>query len=174
VKVTVLRLGHRFERDRRVSTHLALTARAFGADRIIFDARDERVRESVFRISEGWGGGFDVEFVSSWRKAAAGFRGDVIHLTMYGLDLDEALLEIDKSRKDKLIIVGGKKVPSEVYKLATYNVSVGHQPHSEVAALAVFLDRLSQGKALSKKFAGAKKRIIPQERGKKFSCARRR
>jgi len=168
VKATVLRLGHRFERDRRVSTHLALTARAFGADGIVFDARDERVRESVKRISEGWGGGFSVEFVSSWRKAVAGFAGDVIHLTMYGLDLDEALPQIRKSRKDKLVIVGGKKVPSDVYRMATYNVSVGHQPHSEVAALAVFLDRLFEGKSIRREFKGAKMRIIPQERGKKM------
>ncbi|MHC1589292.1 MAG: RNA methyltransferase, partial [Methermicoccaceae archaeon] len=34
------------------------------------------------------------------------------------------------------------KVPREVYELSDYNVAVGNQPHSEVAALAVMLDRL--------------------------------
>ncbi|TLZ95287.1 MAG: tRNA (cytidine(56)-2'-O)-methyltransferase, partial [Methanobacteriota archaeon] len=29
--ITVLRLGHRPARDKRVTTHVALTARAFGA-----------------------------------------------------------------------------------------------------------------------------------------------
>jgi tRNA (cytidine56-2'-O)-methyltransferase len=97
VKVSVLRLGHRFERDRRVSTHLALASRAFGADEILFDCRDDRVRESVVKIVSSWGGDFKVEFVENSRKAITSFSGDVIHLTMYGLSLDEVLPEIKKS-----------------------------------------------------------------------------
>lgn len=168
MKVSVLRLGHRFERDKRVSTHLALTARAFGANEILFDARDERVKDSVDRIVEGWGGDFTVGFVDNWRKTVTGFAGDVIHLSMYGLDLDETLPQLQKSEKDKLIVVGGKKVPPEVYKLATANVSVGHQPHSEISALAVFMDRLFEGAKLRKIFPGGKM-IIPQARGKKVT-----
>lgn len=165
MKVSVLRLGHRFERDKRVSTHLALTARAFGANEILFDARDERVKDSVDRIVEGWGGDFTVVFIDNWRKTVTGFAGDVIHLTMYGLGLDEIMPQIQKSEKDKLIVVGGKKVPPEVYQLATMNVAVGHQPHSEISALAVFMDRLFEGAKLRKLFPGGKK-IIPQARGK--------
>ena len=69
--------------------------------------------------------------------------------------------------KDFLIVVGAEKVPRDVYELAHYNVAVGNQPHSEVAALAVFLDRLLDGKGLRKEFEGAKLRIVPQEKGKK-------
>jgi tRNA (cytidine56-2'-O)-methyltransferase len=44
-------------------------------------------------------------------------------------------------------------------------VAVGSQPHSEVAALAVFLDRLFEGRELSREFEGGLK-IIPSPRGK--------
>jgi tRNA (cytidine56-2'-O)-methyltransferase len=64
------------------------------------------------------------------------------------------------------VIVGGPKVPSEIFTLADYNVAIGHQPHSEVAALALFLDRLSRGKALYFQPTDAKLKIIPQEQGK--------
>jgi len=168
VNVYVLRIGHRFERDKRISTHLALTSRAFGAEKIFFDVKDSRVAESIGKITGGWGGDFKVEYSGKYAKTIREFEGDVIHLTMYGLPLDETLKKIKNSGKDKLVIVGGGKVPSEVYELADYNVSVGSQPHSEVAALAVFLDRLFEGKQFLKEFNGGKI-IVPQARGKKVS-----
>ena len=45
------------------------------------------------------------------------------------------------------------------------NVSVGNQPHSEVAALALLLDRLHGGKQLQLDFKGPV-RIMPCARGK--------
>lgn len=167
MKVSVLRLGHRFERDKRISTHLALTARAFGASLFLLDARDDRVGESIEKVVSSWGGSFSIDYIKNYKTVISSFKGEIIHLTMYGLDLDATMPEITKSKKDKLVIVGGKKVPSDVYALADYNVSVGHQPHSEVSALAVFLDRLYGGEELNKAFAGGK-RIIPQARGKKL------
>ena len=35
LKVSVMRLGHRVDRDKRMTSHLGLTARAFGADEVI-------------------------------------------------------------------------------------------------------------------------------------------
>ncbi|MCK4952399.1 tRNA (cytidine(56)-2'-O)-methyltransferase, partial [Candidatus Bathyarchaeota archaeon] len=69
--------------------------------------------------------------------------------------------------KDVLIIIGSQKVPREIYQLVDYNIAIGNQPHSEVTALAIFLDRLFKGKELKKKFENAKLKIIPQKRGKK-------
>lgn len=89
---------------------------------------------------------------------------------MYGIHIDDAIPRIKdelKSGKDLLIVVGAEKVPREVYEMADYNVAVGNQPHSEVAALAVFLDRLLDGAGLRKEFHNAKLKIVPQERGKK-------
>jgi tRNA (cytidine56-2'-O)-methyltransferase len=40
--ITVLRLGHRPQRDMRVTTHVALVARAFGADAVILTVKDDR------------------------------------------------------------------------------------------------------------------------------------
>jgi len=171
--IVVLRLGHRPERDKRITTHVALTARAFGADKIIISAdEDEHVRESVEDVVRRWGGPFEIEFNPSWKKILREWRGRgvIVHLTMYGVHIDDAMPKLKeelKAGKDFLIVVGAEKVPGDVYELAHYNVAIGNQPHSEVAALAVFLDRLLDGEGLRKEFEGAKLKIIPQERGKK-------
>ncbi|WP_297070199.1 tRNA (cytidine(56)-2'-O)-methyltransferase [Thermococcus sp.] len=169
--ISVLRLGHRPERDKRITTHVALTARAFGADRIIIAADvDEHVRDSVRDVVDRWGGPFDIEFNPAWRKVLKDWKGIIVHLTMYGIHVDDALPHIKselKEGRDILVVVGAEKVPGEVYRMADYNVGVGNQPHSEVAALAVFLDRLLSGEGLRREFKDAKLRIIPQEHGKK-------
>jgi tRNA (cytidine56-2'-O)-methyltransferase len=66
-----------------------------------------------------------------------------------------------------VIVVGSEKVPREMYELADWNVSVTSQPHSEVAALAVFLHEFLQGKELDKKFTKSQVKITPQARGKR-------
>ena len=45
--ITVLRLGHRPGRDRRVTTHVALVARAFGADKVLVSTRDVALERTV-------------------------------------------------------------------------------------------------------------------------------
>jgi tRNA (cytidine56-2'-O)-methyltransferase len=164
-EIWVLRLGHRPERDKRVTTHVALTARAFGAKGIIVTTKDERLEEGIRSVNERFGGDFEIRTgVSNWKGFVKNFEGDVVHLTMYGIHIDDALPKI---RSEKLlIVVGAEKVPAEMYELATFNVAVGNQPHSEVAAVAVFLDRFLKGEGLRKDFKGRMK-IIPCERGKK-------
>jgi len=44
-------------------------------------------------------------------------------------------------------------------------VSIGNQPHSEIAALAIFLDRLFEGKQLKQEFKG-KMKIVPSTNDK--------
>jgi len=166
VEVYVLRLGHRPERDKRISTHVALTARAFGARGIFFDTFDEKVFESVRDVVKRWGGDFFIEHVRSWKKLMREFDGVKVHLTMYGVPLPSKIDEIKRADK-VLVVVGAEKVPGEVYELADYNVSIGNQPHSEVAALAVFLDRVLDGKVFELKFEDAEIEVLPSERGKK-------
>ncbi len=166
MKITVLRLGHRFIRDKRISTHIGLVARALGADKLILDAPDDDVKRSVWKVVENWGGEFEICFTDDWKGYIKDFGGERIHLTMYGININEVLDDIKASKKDKLIIIGGEKVPPGVYSLVDRNIAIGNQPHSEVAALAVFLDRLFEGKELNKKFEG-KKMIVPKSRGKK-------
>jgi tRNA (cytidine56-2'-O)-methyltransferase len=85
---------------------------------------------------------------------------------MYGEPLAEKIPEIRRAAKKKglLVVIGAEKVPREVYALCDYNVSVGNQPHSEVAALAVFLHELSEGRELNKKFANARITVTPNAR----------
>ena len=72
----------------------------------------------------------------------------------------------ERGMDDVLVVVGAEKVPPEVYQAADFNVAVGNQPHSEVAALAIFLDRLTEGKGLRSDFPG-KIKVLPCERGKR-------
>ena len=83
---------------------------------------------------------------------------------MYGSNLPDVISEI-RNCENILVVVGAEKVPAEMYDLADWNVAVGNQPHSEVAALAVFLDRLFQGRELCREFEGGLK-IVPNPRGK--------
>ncbi|MBD3263429.1 tRNA (cytidine(56)-2'-O)-methyltransferase [Candidatus Woesearchaeota archaeon] len=165
--ITVMRYGHRPMRDKRTTTHVGLVARAFGADRILL-AGTGGVPKSILDVVDRWGGDFRVETVREWRRFLRDFQGTRIHLTMYGLPLGETIDEIrERSLKgDLLIFVGAEKVPPEVYEWCDYNVAVGSQPHSEIAALAVFLDHLHRGAELECEFPGAELRVVPSERGK--------
>ncbi|RLF91467.1 tRNA (cytidine(56)-2'-O)-methyltransferase, partial [Thermococci archaeon] len=108
--IVVLRLGHRPERDKRITTHVALTARAFGADGVVIisEEKDEKVKESVEDVVRRWGGPFFIEFDRSWKKRIREFNGIKVHLTMYGLHIDDVIDELkEKLREghDFMIIV---------------------------------------------------------------------
>ena len=163
--VSVLRIGHRPGRDPRLTTHVALAARAFGAERLYLEPPDPALGERLQRVNARWGGTFAVEGVREWRALVRRFPGPSVHLTMYGRPL-EPLLPRLRGARSLLVIVGGAKVPSDLYGLATFNVAVGHQPHSEVAALAVLLDRL-RGIPAPGPWPGATHEIVPTARGKR-------
>ena len=163
--VDVLRVGHRAGRDPRLTTHLALAARALGARRMYLHPADPALAERVEAVRRPWGGEFRIFGVPQWKPIVRDFPGPVVHLTMYGQPLDALAPRLRRAR-EVLLVVGGAKVPSELYRLATYNVAVGHQPHSEVAAVALALDRLL-GLPGPGALAGAQQRIAPMRRGKK-------
>ena len=171
--VTVLRLGHRKGRDQRVSTHVALVARAFGAREIIFVGDIElKIREKIEDVVKRWGGPFDVKIIESYRSFIKKWKkegGIVVHLTMYGENIatSDVLQRVREKQRKILVIVGAEKVPREVYELADFNIAIGNQPHSEIAALAVFLDKLYEGRELSKEFYNARIKIIPSRKGKR-------
>ena len=164
--ITVLRIGHRIKRDARISTHCGLVARAFGADEIIFSGeRDTNLLKGLREVVKNWGGPFSVRYEKNYRNVIKRYKKKacIIHLTMYGLSLEKEIRKIRKKR-NILLIIGSEKVPGEVYHLSDYNIAVTSQPHSEVAALAIFLN---SSKKKEKKFKRAKLRIVPHERGKK-------
>lgn len=167
--VSVLRLSHRPARDKRISTHVGLVARALGADNIFYSGlKDSSLEKSLSSAVKQWGGPFGVSHVKNWKGMIKDWKGKTVHLTMYGLPIQKKITSI-KKEKDILVIVGGEKVPWEVYELADFNIGVSNQPHSEVAGLAVFLHEYFSGKELEKRFKGYKRKVIPQARGKKFA-----
>ena len=119
-------------------------------------------------MTRRWGGDFSIEYVKNWRELVRSFKGSKVHLTMYGEELGAGIEKLRQSKSAEiLVIVGAEKVPRDIYSLADMNVSVGNQPHSEVAALAVFLDRVFMGEELYNTYSNAKFRIKPSLRGKK-------
>ncbi|MGQ9530851.1 MAG: tRNA (cytidine(56)-2'-O)-methyltransferase [Candidatus Bathycorpusculaceae bacterium] len=176
-KVVVLRWGHRPHRDARLTTHVILTARALGASGVILsDIEDEKIRETIEKVTKNWGGPFFFEMGTHWKDVVKDWRargGIVVHLTAYGenIQTSKVLKRIRDSGKDILVIVGSQKVPREFFsrEVSDFNVAIGNQPHSECASLAVFLDRFFEGKELKKRFKDAKVRIIPQKGGKKIA-----
>ena len=167
-EVAILRIGHRPERDQRVTTHVGLTARALGARGMYLAASDKGVVESIANVARRWGGEFFCEHNVKWRSCIRAWKaqgGAVVHLTMYGINLPDAISEIRPHNKI-LVIVGAEKVPGDIYGLSDYNVAVTGQPHSEISSLALFMDNLFLGKEFSCEFPGAQIRIIPSRMGK--------
>jgi tRNA (cytidine56-2'-O)-methyltransferase len=168
-RVCVLRLGHRAFRDRRVTTHVGLAARAFGADGMYLAAGDPGVAGSIRDVAARWGGQFFVEDEVAWKECVRAWRergGTVVHLTMYGIPMKEVIGEI-QAREEILVVIGAEKVPGEIYGLADYNVSVTGQPHSEVSSIAVFLDHLFAGAELDRTYPDAELSIEPSRKGKR-------
>ena len=165
IMITIFRIGHRIHRDKRITTHVALVARAFSADKIIIDTKDNKIEETIRSTCKRFGGHFEIESGVNVKKILKNWNGMIIHLTMYGENLDKSIKTIDKN-KDLLIIVGAEKVPAYIYDAADLNISIGNQPHSEVAALAIFLDRITKSKWIKKRFNG-KIKITPSRKGKK-------
>jgi tRNA (cytidine56-2'-O)-methyltransferase len=174
-EIVVLRWGHRPQRDVRLTTHVALTARALGASGFLLsDTVDKKLKETIEKVTENWGGKFFFEIGTAWKSAVRDWKakgGIVVHLTVYGenIQTSHVLDRIRQSGKNVLVMVGSQKVPKEFFsnEVSDFNVSIGNQPHSECAALAIFLDRFFEGKELAKGFKKAKIKIVPQKRGKK-------
>ena len=92
-----MRIGHRPERDKRITTHVGLVARAFGAEEMLLSGRDSHVEESLADVAERWGGGFRITPNVSWKGETVRWKeagGRVVHLTMYGSNLPDVIDEI--------------------------------------------------------------------------------
>ncbi|TLX93315.1 MAG: tRNA (cytidine(56)-2'-O)-methyltransferase [Thaumarchaeota archaeon] len=169
MKIEVLRIGQRLVRDDRVTTHVALVSRAFGASKILMYDANPDIKGTISKVNRMWGSDFEVEIIENWKEVIRLKKKDsfkIVHLTMYGESINTA--QPDLRKEDKiLIVVGAEKVPREVYDVADYNVAVGNQPHSEISALAILLDRLLRGQQLQKKYFNAEREIIPTKKGKR-------
>jgi tRNA (cytidine56-2'-O)-methyltransferase len=171
MEIVILRLGHRPERDKRITTHVGLVGRALGAKGMLLASSDKGIERSIKEVTQRWGGDFFVQTGVKWSDELKRWKqegGKVCHLTMYGENVVDVIDEI-RSEKEKariMVVVGAEKVPYNVFDAADWNIAVSNQPHSEIAALALFLDYLQCGTELKIKFEDAEMEIVPKKRGK--------
>lgn len=176
MKIEVVRIGQRVVRDDRVTTHVALVSRSFGAEKIYMTEVNPEIKDTLDKINKTWGGNFEIEFIEKWKSIVKKKKEEnykIVHLTMYGEKINDAQKELQNEEK-LLIVVGAEKVPREIYELADYNIGVGSQPHSEISALAVLLDRIQSGKQFDKAFSNAKRKIVPTKNGKNVEVSETR
>ncbi|MGB0855838.1 MAG: tRNA (cytidine(56)-2'-O)-methyltransferase [Nitrosopumilus sp.] len=166
--IEVVRIGQRLVRDDRVTTHVALVSRAFGAEKILMTEVNPEIKDTLDKINECWGGNFTIEFIDKWKTVVKKKKNEnftIVHLTMYGQNINDIQNKLQEE-ENILVVVGAEKVPREIYELADFNVGVGNQPHSEISALAILLDRIQEGEQFKKEFQDAKRTIIPTKKGK--------
>lgn len=168
--IVVLRIGHRKNRDKRVTTHVGLVARAFGAEGFILSGEeDQKIIETLKKVNQKFGQGLRIlKYTKNYIKEIKDYKKRnfrIVHLTMYGEPINEKI-DLLRGFKNLMVIVGAEKVPREVYQISDYNISVTNQPHSEVGALAVFLHEYFDGRELAKEFKKASIKIIPSKKGK--------
>ena len=164
--IEILRLSHRIARDKRISTHLGLTSRAFLADKMYYSGqKDSSLESSIIKINKNFGSNFTIEFIKDPIKLVKEKKSQnylIINLTMYGLEIKTQLQKIKISKK-LLIIIGSEHVPFSYYELADINLSITNQPHSELSALAILLYEIN---GIKDDFKNAKLKIKPSEKGK--------
>jgi len=164
--IVVVRLGHRIVRDQRITSHCALVARAFGASKFIYSGdKDTALENSIRNVESRWGQAMEIEYSDNIMKTLRNYKESgyvLIHLTMYGIPVEERIQTL-KSLDKMVIIIGGSRVPREIYTISDYNIAIGNQPHSEVAALGIMLHILGK----RGEFKNPKLIIIPSENGKR-------
>jgi tRNA (cytidine56-2'-O)-methyltransferase len=147
---------------------VALVSRAFGASKIFMNEVNPEIKDTLEKVNRSWGGNFEITFIDDWKKLLRAKKkvAKIIHLTMYGENINDVQGKI-RQEENILIVVGAEKVPREIYDYADYNVAVGNQPHSEISALAITLDRIQNGKQFGAKYDNARLEIVPTKKGKR-------
>ena len=173
----MLRWGHRPQRDVRLTTHVALTARALCASGFILsDTLDAHIQETVNKITQNWGGNFYFEMGTSWKKVVREWKtkgGVVVHLTAYGenIQTSDILDRIKKTNKD--LLVNCWKPKSSWRVLFKRSIRFQHINRKPTAFRMFRIGDISwigyfKGKELAKPFEKAKIEIVPKERGKEI------
>jgi len=113
--IEILRIGQRLVRDDRVTTHVALVARAFGASKIYMNEVNPEIKDTLDKVNKTWGGDFEISFIDDWNELVKRRKNDsarIVHLTMYGEDINDVESRLEKEQ-DLLIVIGAEKVPRE-------------------------------------------------------------
>src|SRR3989344_2780434 len=127
MQVEVLRLSHRIRRDPRLSTHVALTARAFLANKLYYSGdKDSSLEETINKVAERFGGDFKIEHAENSVKLIEQKKKKnflIVHLSVYGLALNSVLAKIKNSKKI-LMIIGGEKVQPEIFQISMFQSQI--------------------------------------------------
>ena len=111
--IKVLRVGQRYVRDDRTLTHLCLVSRALGAESIYLEDAEKDVTSTLEEVNMTWGGKFEATLGAPWRKVIREAKKEgrsVVHLTMYGLPIQDVIQELRKL-ESILLVVGGRRSP---------------------------------------------------------------
>jgi tRNA (cytidine56-2'-O)-methyltransferase len=152
-----------------------LVGRAFGCSGMYYCGEEDiQLHYTLDKVRQNWGGNFFLKYIDEPKEFIKGWKkkdGIVVHLTMYGINILKLEEKIKKLylEKDLMVVIGSSKVPLDFYKIADLNIAIGHQPHSEIAALALFLDRIFSGKELEMEFPDAKFKIIEENHAKRVT-----
>ena len=76
--ITVLRIGHRINRDKRITTHVALVARAFNADKILIDTLDKKIENTIRSTITRFGGDLEIETGVDKKKTIKEWKGKTL------------------------------------------------------------------------------------------------
>src|SRR6056297_1650212 len=104
-EVVVLRYGHRPGRDDRMTTHVGLTARALGADRVILPDNAGQSLETIRDITSRFGGPFAAELDAEQKATVRDWEGVVVHLTMYGERVQDVEADVREARVDEPLLI---------------------------------------------------------------------
>ncbi len=67
-RIVLLRLGHRPERDKRITTHVGLTARMLGAEGMLLASDDPGIMQSLEDVVRRWVVTFTLKITSTLSK----------------------------------------------------------------------------------------------------------
>ncbi len=147
--------------DYGLSVDLALAARAFGAQQIVFTSeRSDRLVRHFKSVVSKWGGSFEVLFTKDWIgfvKEKRNYKS--VYLTQFGLPFSK-VSSIIKTYKNLVVIISTDGARGAAAH-SDFNVSISTQPHVSISALAIFLHEFYSGRELAMHFENAKYRVVP-------------
>ena len=107
---------------------ISLFAELIANDKPIIISYDSKIYFPIIETysETKFGGDFEVKSTSNPKKLVKEWAGKIIHLTMFGISIDDEIINIKENNEDILFIVGAEKVPPWVFELSDYNIAIGN------------------------------------------------
>jgi tRNA (cytidine56-2'-O)-methyltransferase len=101
MNIAILRLGHRLVRDYRHNS-CGLGSKSFGCSKLYMTDIDDSIKSTLVDVNNRWGYNkfnFEIELVTNWKNILKRWKengGIVLHLTMYGINIDDVIPAIKR------------------------------------------------------------------------------